>query len=136
MTAISVDGLPLFIFMALIFIDFALILYAFIDSENRAYGNVFASFISAILSYWLALMVTGERVTSVVVSTMNETNISDKDITTHVYEHIPIYYQIPGLGMFFTIIGVVMTILFIVFILEVATDVFGMGEDEEEEDKE
>lgn len=103
------------VFYVLIVAFIGLVAYAFIDTENRLYGNLIAEFIAIVLAFFLAAnAITGNIVDHAVVQNGTATNVSSPYINT-TYAHIDAIYPIqnPAVTALFSLVGLFLGIHFL-----------------------
>jgi hypothetical protein len=116
------------VFWVLAAIDVGLLGYAFVDHHNRLYGNVFASGISIILSFLLALNIMGGTVGEI-RSVANTTSVNGTTVYGYVDLIVPI--RDSSIGYLFAFIGILALIMTVVFVIGAVRENLGGGDDED-----
>lgn len=108
------------IFWFLAAVGFVLVIYMFLDSENRIYGHVFAGVISTILFFLLGTtMITG-NVGEVQAIATAKTIVNST--ATYVYTTATIPLQDNSVGYFFMFMAVVALILTVMATIEIVRE--------------
>jgi len=108
--------IPVLGFMVLAWVDLGLILYTFIDNENRNYMHVYSAVIAVILSFLLAVSLTNGFITDAHVLTDKEVTVNSSVLSTHLVEHIAVTDT--GWSWFFAFLGVMMLIISVLSAIE------------------
>jgi len=104
--------IPLLAAAALILVVFGLIIYAFIDVDNRLYANIFALILAMILcfaiSMWCFQGAIGDLTPTVINQTQITTTVNTTTTinTTYAYESLPVSpLKDAGIGWIFMFLG-------------------------------
>lgn len=108
--------IPVLGFMVLAWIDLGLMLYTFIDNENRNYMHVYSAVIAVILSFFLSVSLTNGFITEPHVLTDQSVTVNSSVMSTYLVKHVEIVDT--GLSWFFGFIGVMMLIICILAVIE------------------
>ena len=112
------------IFWVLVAVDAVLILYSFIDHDNRVYANVITAFLAFLLSGMLAFYalggIVGENVPTVTEKIVNWSG-SDS-VTSYSYATTFTPMQDIALGYFIGFIAIAMFIVMMLFILDIRSE--------------
>ena len=105
---------PLFVFGLLILMLIGLMLYSFLDHQNRIYANIIAAFLAAILAAYLGTLCWTDTVYESSCCCYNETasiyNASKQEWhnTTEYLCHTEQTFSSPSLTFFFLLVSFVM----------------------------
>lgn len=108
--------IPVLGFMVLAWVDLGLILYTFIDNENRNYMHIYSAVIAVILSFLLAVSLTNGFITEAHVLTDKEVTVNSSVLSTHLVEHVAVTDT--GWSWFFAFLGVMMLIICVLSAIE------------------
>lgn len=96
-------------FVVLAGMDFALVLYAWIDNANRNYFHIIACIAAVIISFLCGTFLITGYVTEDFVVTDVEASINESVLSTYQVHHAQVIDN--GFGYFFLFIGVMMLII-------------------------
>lgn len=113
------------IFWFLAAVGFGLIVYMFLDSENRIFGHVFAGVIATMLFFLLGITMISGNVGEVQAIATNKTTINST--ASYVYTTATIPLQDTGVGYLFIFIGVFALLVTVMAVIEVVRD-FSSGD--------
>lgn len=115
---------------AMVGIGAILVVYSFIDNENRVFGHIFTAGIAMVLFFLLGSMVLSGNVGDIEVAELNRTTVNST--VSYAYTTVTVPMEYPAIGWVFIFIGVVMLLFVIMAIVEIvreAADNRGLGEE-------
>lgn len=113
------------IFWFLAAVGFVLLVYMFVDSENRIFGHVFAGVIATILFFLLGTLMISGNVGEVQAIATNKTTVNST--ASYVYTTATIPLQDTSVGYLFVFLAVFALIITVMAVIEIVRE-FSTGE--------
>ena len=108
--------IPVIAFLGLVSIAAILLIYSFLDSRSRMYGNIISAMLSCVLFLFIGLMVIGGGIGDTYSEINNQT--VNGSVTTFTYTTVEIPFQDNSVGYLIALFGVIAMVLVGIYVID------------------